>query len=489
MPSFTERYHELTKYNPTTIDRLGPVHWEEQPTPFKEPPEGKRIEVAPGLKPLFDSFDEAKSRFTLPTPWDAHELGTVSRLLYFTLGLTARMIDAAGGEMFLRAAPSAGGLYPTEVYVAAKDVQGLADGLYHYHSLQAALIPILEGDFSADLRHHFLEHPALERAGFTLLFTGMFARSAWRYKERAYRRILLDTGHAVGNLLAACHAAGLDATLMGSFLDDRLEELFFLEAKEEFPLLGVAVGPPGSAAPLGERPSDHPAEAARAVASEYRDAPMQIQQNRCERIPESRPLRKPVPRPPNPFAGVDTDPFDPLPVILKRRSCRRFNGGSMQRKTVEDMLAYALRSDEGEWRLAPGACELHLIALAVEGMRPGIYRLDGDSREWVLRSQGDFREACHHVCLGQELAAQAAFMLVTTADMAALTEKYGDRGYRYACMDAGILGERINLFAVQAGFGSTGIGGYFDDMANEMLEAPLEQGILYITLAGVSDEG
>jgi SagB-type dehydrogenase family enzyme len=215
---------------------------------------------------------------------------------------------------------------------------------------------------------------------------------------------------------------------------------------------------------------------------------MQTQQNRCERIPESRPLRDPISKTPNPFAGVDLAPFDPLPVILKRRSCRRFNGGSLQRKTVEDMLAYALRSDEGEWRLAPESCELHLIALAVEGMRPGIYQLEGTSREWVLRQQGDFREACHHVCLGQELASSAALMLVTTANMATLTEKFGDRGYRYACLDAGLVGERINLFAVQSGLGSTGIGGYFDDMANEMLNAPLEQGILYITLAGISDE-
>ena len=89
-------------------------------------------------------------------------------------------------------------------------------------------------------------HPAVDASGLILIFTGMYARSAWRYKERAYRRILLDSGHAVGNLLEVCRYSGLDHSLMGGFLDAGLEELLFLTHKEEFPLLGVAIGPGGT---------------------------------------------------------------------------------------------------------------------------------------------------------------------------------------------------------------------------------------------------
>ena len=91
------------------------------------------------------------------------------------------------------------------------------------------------------------------------------------------------------------------------------------------------------------------------------------------------------------------------------------------------------------------------------------------------------------MCLGQALANECAFALVHTADLASLTGTYGDRGYRYACMDAGQIGERINLWAVHAGLGSSGIGGYYDDQANELLDIPLTHGILYITLAGVPE--
>jgi hypothetical protein len=91
------------------------------------------------------------------------------------------------------------------------------------------------------------------------------------------------------------------------------------------------------------------------------------------------------------------------------------------------------------------------------------------------------------MCLGQDLASECAFALVHTADLAALAEDYGDRGYRYACMDAGQIGERLNLWAVHQELGSSGIGGYYDDQANELLEAPLAHGILYITLVGVPE--
>jgi nitroreductase len=92
------------------------------------------------------------------------------------------------------------------------------------------------------------------------------------------------------------------------------------------------------------------------------------------------------------------------------------------------------------------------------------------------------------MCLGQDLAAECAYALVYTADLAALAGTYGDRGYRYACLDAGQIGERLNLWAVHQGLGSSGIGGYYDDQANELLAAPLAQGILYISLVGVPEE-
>jgi len=493
VPSFTERYHESTKYRPETIDRLGGVQWEEQPEPFKDEPAGRRFDLIPYLKPLFEDAqtppdpDEAWLRGD-PTGTDetALVLPALARLLHFTLGLTARL-TGSGRDVFLRAAPFAGGLYPTEVYVAVRTFSDLPAGLYHYHSLRSALIPVWEGDFFADLKHHFLAHPAVAEADCVVLFTGMYGRSAWRYKERAYRRILLDTGHAVANLVEMADAMGLDAAVLGGFYDEGLEELLFLGRAEEFPLVGVALGPEGSLpAAGGQRPGPVPVEA---ITQADPSGSMQIQQNACERIQPGRTLRLAPP------AGTsfrfDIGDFNTQSAILHRRSTRRFNGGSILLKNAEDMLRFALRSTDpaaASPLLAPGMLGLHLVVFAVEGLQPGIYSVDPATLDRTLRKAGDFRSDLLAVSLGQDIASECAFALVYTADMEALVEAYGDRGYRYACLDAGLIGERIALWSVHCELGSSGIGGYYDDLANELLEVPLSHGVLYLTVVGVPEE-
>lgn len=482
MASFTERYHELTKYNPHTIDKLGPVHWDSQPPAFKPISSKVKIDLLSRLQSAMGHLEKDE-----PIP-DGPESGleNIARLLFFTLGLTARLTDQGGSDHFLRAAPSAGGLYPTELYVAARGQKGLPDGLYHYHSLKSALIPVWEGGFWGDLKHYFLGHPAIDASGLIFLFTGIYGRSAWRYKERAYRRILLDTGHAVGNLLEVCRATGQDYSLLGGFVDGGLEELLFLTPKEEFPLVGVAVGPAGSLpAVSGQHPGEPPAEAITHVTA---GDPMQVQQNACERIRSEKGVRPPVEGScGGPAFAVPAD-YNPFKTILRRRSCRKFTGAAASLDQVRGALAYTFRPQGAPWCLAAGRLGFHLVALNVDGLAPGVYRMDPASLELALQREGDFKSETYFMCLGQDLASECAFALVHTADLAALAEAYGDRGYRYACMDAGQIGERLNLWAVHQGLGSSGIGGYYDDQANELLDAPLAHGILYISLVGVPEE-
>lgn len=536
MPSFTERYHELTKYRPETIDRLGGARWSEQPEPFKDVPEGRSIDLIPHLQALF------KDAATPPDPlypWLRDDiLPPLTRLLHCTLGLTARLADAGASpsglgerDLFLRAAPSAGGLYPTEVYVAVRRYADLPAGLYHYHSRRSALIPVWEGDFFADLKHHFLGHSAVAAADCMVLFTGLYARSAWRYRERAYRRILLDTGHAAANLLEMAEAMGLDAVPLASFLDDGLEELFFLGRKEEAPLLGVALGPGGTLGVSGgQRPGPRPELA---VMRAEPDDPMMVQQNACERLGAGDTLRPPIPVPPAPELLVPTAPsplakaaedsgeerhhqerheesheaqhaeaatdhprhtfesFNAQTAILGRRSTRHFSGGSVSRGDAEDMLRFAHRAlGAGHERglLTRDALRLHLVAFAVAGLPAGVYEVDTDTLSLTSRREGDFRDDLHAISLGQDIASDCSFALVYTADMEALVSDYGDRGYRYACMDCGMIGERIQLWAGQCALGSSGIGGYYDDLVNELLGVPLSHGVLYLTVVGVPED-
>jgi SagB-type dehydrogenase family enzyme len=155
------------------------------------------------------------------------------------------------------------------------------------------------------------------------------------------------------------------------------------------------------------------------------------------------------------------------------------------------MLRFAFRST-GAQRESPlltrDVIGFHLVAFAVEGLPSGVYALDPETLALTLRREGDFRGDLHAVSLGQDIAADCAFALVYTADMERLVSVYGDRGYRYACLDCGLIGERVQLWAVHRELGSSGIGGYYDDLANELLELPLSHGVLYLTVVGVPEE-
>lgn len=518
MTSFTERYHELTKYNPQTIDKLDSVHWEEQPPSFKT---YEQISVADKI-PLqgFLNFSKNKEGDATEnvTMEQEKEKETLVRLLYFSMGVTAH-VTAPGGDIYLRANPSAGGLYPTEVYVAIRNYQEIPDGLYAYHPLYMELHPIRLGNVWSRLSKALLEHPSIASSNTVLLFSGIYSRSAWRYKERAYRRMLLDTGHALGNVLELAHYWSLESTPIGGFVDEELENLLRLSTndlqyqnapedfRDEVPLLAVALHAKGQASEssTGQRPSLLPQEAV-----QYTDSrePFQLQQNSCERLYRYSAIQEEGIQAPKEFRpsvptlayqeGSDKKLFRDwnLPnILLHRRSCRQYNGDSIGSSDFRSILNHAFRSYvQTSWHLSSDMLNYYCICLNVEGLPSGIYQvqppLNHSQEPWSLHEKqlGDFKQSCYQMCLGQELASDASFVMVYTVDFATLINTYGDRGYRYACMDAGQIGEQINLVCQQLGLGTSGIGGYFDDLINQTLGLPLTQGILYITTVGVPDD-
>ena len=94
----------------------------------------------------------------------------------------------------------------------------------------------------------------------------------------------------------------------------------------------------------------------------------------------------------------------------------------------------------------------------------------------------------HYLCLGQNLGRDAGALIFHTADLGQAVARYGDRAYRYLHLDAGHLGQRLNLAAIQLGLGVSGIAGFFDDQVNEVLGIPDDEAVLYITTLGVPRE-
>ncbi|MEB3338507.1 MAG: SagB/ThcOx family dehydrogenase, partial [Leptolyngbyaceae bacterium] len=182
--SIAQHYHERTKYDPHTLaSKAQGLNWAEQPVPFKE----YKLGVTYDLKPYLQGSDRQQA----DRWW--HRL---SQLLFFSYGLTAMvpMPTMTGDPLYLRAAPSAGGLYPAEVYLISRGTPQLKAGLYNYQAKTHSLLHFWEDQVWSALQAACFWHPVLEATQIALVTTAVFFRSAWRYQDRAYRRIFLDTG-------------------------------------------------------------------------------------------------------------------------------------------------------------------------------------------------------------------------------------------------------------------------------------------------------
>ena len=118
------------------------------------------------------------------------------------------------------------------------------------------------------------------------------------------------------------------------------------------------------------------------------------------------------------------------------------------------------------------------------GLEEGCYYYAPKAQELRQIRFKNFRRELHFLCLGQELGQNAAAVLFHTADLKSAVAEYGDRVYRYLHMDAGHLGQRLNLAAIRLNLGVSGIGGFFDDQVNEVLGIPSDEAVLYITTFG-----
>jgi SagB-type dehydrogenase family enzyme len=174
----------------------------------------------------------------------AEELGA---LLWAAQGLTA----TARGHG-LRAAPSAGGLYPLDLYAALPGGR-CQPGIYRYEPEGHLLRLRLQGPALAPLASAALDQEFVARSAVTLVMTAHPERSVWRYEERAWRYFYLDAGGIGENILLAAEALGLGACAVGAFYDSAVNGFLGLDGEGEIAVYMVAVGrraaePPGRGA-------------------------------------------------------------------------------------------------------------------------------------------------------------------------------------------------------------------------------------------------
>lgn len=220
----------------------GPLFWAPRPKLYKTYPNSPTFNLPPAQKndglPLWETIQKRRSqRYFSSKPLTLNQL---SQLLWACQGITYQE-----NRFAFRAAPSAGALYPVETYLVINRVVSLEPGLYHYQILHHQLEQLKTGDFSQEITAAALNQDMAGEAAVVFIWTGIFARSKWKYGQRAYRYVYLDAGHIAQNLALAAVSLGLGSCPIAAFYDEEVNQLLNVDGQEESVLYLSVVGHSG----------------------------------------------------------------------------------------------------------------------------------------------------------------------------------------------------------------------------------------------------
>jgi len=510
----TLRYHDLTRHSYDSVrERPHTLDWENQPSTSKRyldlgrqplPPE-----MLPGLPPTWELLRRLSSPASLPAR-SACGLAELAALCYLGYGTTARKAYP-GFVSTLRAAPSAGALYPCELYVCLRGVTDLADGVYHYAQADHSLTCLRQGDFLPYLRAASGDAPSLDGADIVLAISTIWWRSSWKYRDRAYRYCLNDTGHLAGNLLLAGRALGYRTAVVYDFLDADVNDLLGLDAGREATLALVACstgGPsgalPASLPPLAAiRPAHRPLSAQEVAYPTITEAHSATCFSGAAALQEVRGRgrgNEPLPSPylpagdlpsfllPDPAAARSAQPLSE--TIALRRSSRRFARRPISVEVLSKVLAAAVVAYPSD-QAAAVLPDVAVIVNDVTGLPPGGYRYDAAGRRLVQTQVGALRQKVAYLSLEQRLCSDAAASIFFLADLQRGAALGGERSYRRTYIDAGLRGELIYLAGRALGLGCSGIGAFYDDEAASFWDLEPGSRVIYELVVGpeTADQG
>ncbi|WP_199917004.1 SagB/ThcOx family dehydrogenase [Parazoarcus communis] len=500
-------YHARSKHRFEAY-AAGPamLDWDAQPAPFRHY-DGAPIVALPLLgepgaaAPLRALLDKPFPCAGAPRCPQKPGLESIGMLLHLSLGITAWKVMGPD-RWAVRANPSSGNLHPVEAWLIARDIPGLADGVYHYRP-----------------EDHVLECRALDRTTASdapllglALSTAMW-REAWKYGERGFRYCQLDVGHAASALAhaaallgwslaeqpvpTAClaHRLGLDRD--ADFPGSRHPQV----EREEAELL-LAVGldghGPAPATQALQPPADDTLWFGRASQLDplprYRwpliDDVAAATRHRAEGTAPATVAVAPPWQPSAQLAGFDSSAAR---TMLSRRSAQRFDASHRMSRAAFHSVLHVLGDSMRPSSLWPHASGMvaALFVHRVDACAPGLYLLtaDGCDDAGAFATSGEHVETigdgltlrlhrkleqvelhrlarslhCH-----QDIASNACLALglispfddVIAADPAA---------YRDLFRVAGQTGQALYLLAELLGLRGTGIGCFFDDPVHEAL--------------------
>jgi SagB-type dehydrogenase family enzyme len=480
------KLEEAWKYHNSTKHPGMPPHyldWDNQPMPFKIYTNLDAIEIPEDVPPTNIPALTAISTGTKEMNIEcAPDLKTLGRLLYFSAGITKK-VKYAGGEIYFRAAACTGALYHIDLYIVTGDIDGLHAGVYHFDPHDFSLKRLRKGDFRTVLVSASEEEPAVKSAPANVICTSTFWRNSWKYQSRAYRHTFWDTGTLLANLLAISSAHQIPSSVVMGFADSAINNLLGLDTNREVAVCLVPLGFTKrpvqitnqaideityETMPLSKTEVEYPAIRAMHVASSL--------SNRQEVIewrgtgleskvyePQGQTFKLEVSSDKEIFQISETIEK----TILRRGSTRQFARVPISFRLFSNTLYFSTRGISADFLSSPGSTlnDIYVIVNDVEGIPKGAYFYHRNINSIELLKEGDFRREAGHLGLGQRIPADASADVFFLSDLNNVLERLGNRGYRAAQLEAGILGGKLYLDAYGQGLGASGLTFYDDEVA------------------------
>jgi len=420
-------YHSTTKHYYNSV-RTNPnrLAWEDQPSTYKNYP-------AHYKKRKLD-LEEEEDNF-----------------LYHIAGLTAKK-SYPSGEYYLRINPSAGALYPNELYFQARDVETIEDGVYHYEVLSSSLTLLQRITDDEGLEPYLGYKTAMK--GYLFLVSAVYYRSSWKYKNRAFRYCLLDAGHLLGSIEASALLKSNVLEMRYDIDRAKLNLMFGFEDREWFlsgcsmsvPIEDQEVSPMEFSLPYVD--GSRTFESNPLIEQAYHET-MQLESCRSEvKAPKFTYQKEKLQE-----------------TIFTRRSQRGFQEGAITKGQFNYIM-------EAIHQPVPSDCDeevsVYVVINRVLDMPLGLYK------EGKYIKHGDFARKAGYLSLEQyslSMQGAVAFFLTSKA-----------KNYQALYQKAGIIGHRLYVASLYMGLGCSGIGAYYDDEVNAFVEN--DEMVLYALAIG-----
>jgi SagB-type dehydrogenase family enzyme len=484
-------YHRSSKLTPASVRAdQHPLDWANRPNPYRIFDGFPKTDLPTTLLDLpGDTLDVLRT--SLDAIPDSHQhppqdLKTLASWLYMADGLTVKK-EAGHSSYFLRTCPSAGALYPYEIYVLALGLKDLAPGFYHYSPREFSLRLLRHAPESlALIKRTWPDVGFLKSVPALLLISSIFSRSSWKYRQRGYRYALLDSGHLLQNVVTSAIGLGIQTIVRMGVHYQAMEDLIGIPDDVEYAqaeaVQSMVVWAEKSHTPIqcGPLPlvkniSTLPREPLAARTVNYDAA--KVHEACCAAgvvVREIRPKLtelSPLAATHEPADVTDTNEFPHAASLrqslLQRRSARDFLPQPIARPTLWTLNRVAFRS--GSFHpIRPdgphvGIVRPFWILNEVTGLDRGIWYYHPAKDQWHQLYQGNCKKQIQHLALDQPLCRNAAAVCVLAADFNHLMNYTGPDAYRLAHLEAGAVGQRLALACSSLHLSCTGIGAFYDD--------------------------